>query len=411
VVISLRRFSALSILCGTLVLAAWLSAGLAEVGRFNSTEDSVEVVRVVHLTALDEQLDTNHVARSGEESVPLVGTRRSGVVLHDTDPVVPSTTPAVRTPPLSTLDATDSVRSDSASGSGEADLANAAPIRPSGVVAALLDDLMQQDEPNASSLNVLEACPQPEVCIDQYLWSLYVRAPKVDTGKVKELIKVTVKKKGKTQIVTRTLIKYVTQDFAWKDPIAAEKAGMSLKDYVIGGMDRSFKRKLYHALWAMEGAGLSPGITSGFRDDYRQALASGNKAAADSSYHGGSRRGGYGYGLAADLVSVRGETRAERIKWSQILWKWIDAHENELGIGRPYLDRDPPHVGPTEGKEYVQKRSRAKTTLAASAKNTPTPLILHDRQAMAKSAKPARSAKPGSQLLEASRHPDEMTRP
>jgi hypothetical protein len=395
-VISLRRFPALVTLCGTIVLAAWLPAGLAEVGRLNSTEAPVEEIRVVHITALDEQFDANQVVRSGEESVPLVGTRSGGVVLHDADPIVPSATPAVRTPPLSTLGPTDTVRFESASGNGEGDLASAAPIRPSGAVAALLNHPMQQGKPDASSLEVLEACPQPEVCIDQYLWSLYERAPKVDTGKVKELIKVTIKKKGKTQIVTRSLTKYVTQDFAWKDPIAAEKVGMSLKDYVIGGMDRSFKRKLFHALHAMEGAGLSPGITSGFRDDYRQALASGNRAAADSSYHGGSRRGGYGYGLAADLVSVRGETRAERIKWSQILWKWIDAHENELGIGRPYLDRDPPHVGPTEGKEYVQKRSRAKTRLAASAKNTPTPLVLHDRQAMTKSAKPARSAKAGS---------------
>ena len=30
-----------------------------------------------------------------------------------------------------------------------------------------------------------------------------------------------------------------------------QKAGMSLKDYVIGGMDRDFKRKLYNALRAM----------------------------------------------------------------------------------------------------------------------------------------------------------------
>ena len=32
----------------------------------------------------------------------------------------------------------------------------------------------------------------------------------------------------------------MTQDFGWKDPIAAQKAGMSLKDYVIGGMDPGF---------------------------------------------------------------------------------------------------------------------------------------------------------------------------
>ena len=79
-----------------------------------------------------------------------------------------------------------------------------------------------------------------------------------------------VKKKGKTRTVVKTLTKYVTQDFGWKDPIAAQKAGMSLKDYVIGGMDRGFKRKLYHALRAMDDAGFSPGITSAFRDDYRQ---------------------------------------------------------------------------------------------------------------------------------------------
>ncbi len=141
-----------------------------------------------------------------------------------------------------------------------------------------------------------------------------------------------------------------------KDPKAAQKAGMSLQDYVIGGMDRSFKLKLYHAFRAMDEAGLAPGMTSGFRDDYRQSLASGNKAATDSSYHGGSRRGGYGHGLAADLVSVKGETRAQRWISSENLWKWIDAHGQEFGIGRPYLERDPPHVGPIDGKEYVDKR-------------------------------------------------------
>ena len=179
-----------------------------------------------------------------------------------------------------------------------------------------------------------------------------------DTAKVQERVNVTVKKKGKPRVVLKTVTKYVTQDFAWKDPIAAQKAGMSLKDYVIGGMDRSFKGKLYHALRAMDDAGFMPGITSAFRDNYRQSIASGNKAASDSSYHGGSRRGGYGHGLAADLVSVKGETRSQRYGASEELWKWIDAHEKELGIGRPYRDRDPPHVGPLDGKEYADKRGQ-----------------------------------------------------
>jgi len=63
-------------------------------------------------------------------------------------------------------------------------------------------------------------------------------------------------------------------------------------------------------------------------------------------------------------VSVKGETRAERCTWSETLWKWIDAHEKELGIGRPYLDKDPPHVSPIDGKEYAEKRNAAKAHLA-----------------------------------------------
>jgi hypothetical protein len=123
-------------------------------------------------------------------------------------------------------------------------------------------------------------------------------------------------------------------------------------------MDPGFKLKLYRALRAMDDAGHMPGITSAFRDDYRQSIASGKKATSDSSYHGGSRRGGYGYGRAADLVSVKGDTRVQRYASSQELWKWIDAHEKELGIGRPYLDRDPPHVAPIDGQEYAVKRGR-----------------------------------------------------
>jgi hypothetical protein len=198
-----------------------------------------------------------------------------------------------------------------------------------------------------------------EICIDEYLWSLYERTPKVDTNKVTERIKTTVKtKKGKTRTVIKTTTKYVIGDFTWKDPIAAQRAGMSLKDYVIGGMDRGFKLKLFRALRVIDDAGLMPGITSAFRDDYRQSIAAGNKAASDSSYHGGSRRGGYGHGLAVDLVSVKGETRLQRFASSEVLWKWIDAHEKELGVGRPYLDRDPPHVTPIDGKEYAAKRGR-----------------------------------------------------
>jgi hypothetical protein len=118
-------------------------------------------------------------------------------------------------------------------------------------------------------------------------------------------------------------------------------------------MDRNFRLKLFHTLHAAEAAGLSPGITSAFRDDYRQSIAAGLKAASNKSYHGGSFRGGYGHGLAADIVSVQGGTRDQRWASSEKLWKWVDAHGREFGIGRPYLGTDPPHVAPVDGQEFA----------------------------------------------------------
>jgi hypothetical protein len=145
---------------------------------------------------------------------------------------------------------------------------------------------------------------------------------------------------------------------------------MSMMDYVIGGMDRSFKLKLFQTLRAAETAGLSPGITSAFRDDYRQSIASGLKAANDRSFHGGSFRGGYGHGLAADIVSVNGATRAMRQASSETLWSWVDKHGKEYGVGRPYHDRDPPHVGPIDGSEYVSRHSGGSSRRAAKPRHT-----------------------------------------
>ena len=174
-----------------------------------------------------------------------------------------------------------------------------------------------------------------ETCIDEYLWALYERTPKVDANKVTEQIKTAVKTKGKTRTVTKTITDYVVADFAWKDPIAAQRAGMSLKEYVIGGMDRGFKLKLFRALRAMEDAGFMPGISSAFRDDYRQSIASGIKAASDSSFHGGSRRGGYGHGLAVDLVSVKGETRLQRFAIAKSCGSGSMRTRRSLGSGAP----------------------------------------------------------------------------
>jgi hypothetical protein len=228
---------------------------------------------------------------------------------------------------------------------------------PVPAVTANTPDPVPNDARDAvNTIEILDECLVAEICIDRFLWALYERTPKEDTIKVHEQRKVTVKKKKKTVTVTRTFTRLVDQDFTWKDPKAAERAGMPMRDYVIGGMDRSFKLKLFHMLHAAAQAGLSPGITSAFRDDYRQSIASGLKAASNRSYHGGSLRGGYGHGVAADVVSVKGETRGQRWVSSDKLWKWIDERGKEFGIGRPYLGKDPPHVAPIDGKEYASRR-------------------------------------------------------
>jgi hypothetical protein len=209
-----------------------------------------------------------------------------------------------------------------------------------------------------------------EDCINRYLWSIYERTPKTDTVKLEQRIKSKIKKNGKTRTVTKTVTSFANEEFAWKDVGASQKVAMTLPDYVIGGMDKGFKAKLFRLIRAMDDAGLEPGITSAFRDDYRQSIASGKKAATDNSYHGGSRHGGYGHGLAADLVSVKGPTRADRMISSEDLWKWIDAHEIQFGVGRPYLDRDPPHVAPTDGKEYVYHRGNKSIGVAKQQPGT-----------------------------------------
>ena len=253
---------------------------------------------------------------------------------------------------------------------GVAAAEDALPVTPPVQMATASEpDAVHRDTGEAArSIDTVDECLVPEICIDRYLWALYERAPKVDTAKVLEETKETVEKNGKSKTITKKVTKYVDQDFTWKDPKAAERARMPVQDYVIGGMDRNFKLKLYRALRALDDAGLSPGITSAFRDDYRQSIAGGLKASSNSSYHGGSLRGGYGHGLAADVVSVKGETRSERYRASEELWKWIDAHGAEFGIGRPYLDFDPAHIAPIDGKEYAVKRGRAKN--AASQTKT-----------------------------------------
>jgi len=337
-----------------------------------------------------------------------------------TEPVVSDAMPASqssladKTQPIAVVTADVAIASKP---TAEPNVADATPAaqNPEPIVTAALSDsseTLSSETPSEPVAETNTATPQPgeasrsvdstaglgeclaiDPCIDRYLWTLYQRTPKEDAVKIQEQRKVSVRKKGKLVSVTRTFTKLTDEDFAWKDPKAADHAGMSMADYVIGGMDRDFKLRLFHMLHVAEEAGLSPGITSAFRDDYRQSIASGLKAADNRSYHGGSLRGGYGHGLAADIVSVNGATRADRLASSETLWKWVDQHGKEFGIGRPYLGRDPPHVAPIDGKEYADHFPKMKARQARAAAKPHHGLASRDDRTASKRARTAGSSR------------------
>src|SRR5215204_6051942 len=62
------------------------------------------------------------------------------------------------------------------------------------------DPLKQDPQPAVRPVETPSECPAPEVCIDDYLWALYERTPKMDTNKVVERVKV----KAKVTIKKRT---------------------------------------------------------------------------------------------------------------------------------------------------------------------------------------------------------------
>jgi hypothetical protein len=370
-----RRFPTVgAALCGTVVLASWIGGSLAVLSSAsfeNAGAVPIEERSTPALTASAERVDAPQASAESNTAVAKAD------VATAAEPVKGMAT-----------DTTASTDTTAASDESESIIWAALPepsqmrppeTPPVQVALANTSDPVADDAKEAvSTIETVDECLVADICIDRYLWQLYQRTPKEDTIKGHESRKVTVTKRGKTVTVTRSFVTLVPEDFAWKDPKAAEKAGLPMMDYVIGGMDRSFKLKLYYTLRAAEQAGLSPGITSAFRDDYRQSIASGLKAATDRSYHGGSFRGGYGHGLAADVVSVKGGTQSERWTATENLWKWIDAHGKEFGIGRPYLDRDPPHLAPVDGMEYAAHRGGTKAQHAESDAKKRTRLAVRD---------------------------------
>ena len=367
-------------LCGTVVLAGWVVAWLAGFGSAgieNAGAVPIENRRAPSLTADAELADAPQATAMGNAAAANVDVATAAEPVTATD-----MTPA--------SDELESIVEAALPDSSQMPPPESPPVQ---VATASTPDPVPNDVKEAvSSIEIPDECLVADNCVDRYLWALYQRTPKVDTVKVHERRKVTVRRKGKTVTVTKSFTRLVDEDFTWKDPKAAEKAGMPMMDYVIGGMDRGFRLKLFHTLRAAEEAGLSPGITSAFRDDYRQSIASGLKAATDRSYHGGSFRGGYGHGLAADVVSVKGATEAQRWISTEGLWKWIDAHGKEFGIGRPYLDKDPPHLAPIDGKEYAAHHRGTKAQYAESDMKNRKRLAVRADHSVAKTSKKRRMA-------------------
>ena len=376
-----RRFPKVAALCGTVVLAGWVVArlaGFASADIENTGAAPIEDRRPPSLTAAAELADAPQATAMAN----------AAVANTDMTPTDESVT-GMATETMAASDEPESIVVAALPDPSQMLPPETPPVQVA--TASTPDPVPNAAKEAVSSIEILDECLVVDICIDRYLWALYQRTPKEDTIRVHERRKVTVKKKRKMVTVTKTFTKLVDEDFTWKDPKAAEKAGMPMMDYVIGGMDRSFKLKLFHTLHAAEEAGLSPGITSAFRDDYRQSIASGLKAATDRSYHGGSFRGGYGHGLAADVVSVKGATREQRWVSTESLWKWIDARGKEFGIGRPYLDRDPPHLAPIDGREYAAHHHGTKIQHADSDMKKRNRFAVRD--SVAKRPRTARSSR------------------
>ena len=241
-------------------------------------------------------------------------------------------------------------------------------------------DRCREEESAAGSASPTRPVSQPDAAspsapvdeVKAYLWSEYQRTPtKVD----------------------------VHGDFTWKDLSAAGRLGLSVEDYVIGGLDPDFRELLFAAGHAMDAAGIGWTILSGFRDDFRQDLVSGLKARVNNSFHGGSEAtGGYRHGCAADLASI------DRLSDNKV-WNWVDQKGREFDLFRPLRAVDPAHTLPTAGWHELAVALRNQR-LGISAEADPSPLaeVVTLEQYLCVRSLPPDSLPTGAQVAETARH-------
>lgn len=180
-------------------------------------------------------------------------------------------------------------------------------------------------EPEVIATIVLAALPPPEPAIPETIKEVLPIFDDID-GYLCEVYDRTPAKKDNAG------------DFTWKDPAAARRMKMNLCAYAIGGIHRDFREQLYAAGREMDRRGIRWSVLSGFRDDYRQGIASGIKARKGYSMHGGSKvTKGHGDGRAVDLIAFP----------VSALFRFIDTTASQFGLYRPYKGFDPNHVQPS----------------------------------------------------------------
>jgi hypothetical protein len=209
-----RRSATVAVLCGTGVVA-WF-AGFGSAGTENTAAPNLDRL-APFLTADVELADAPQPTAMDNAGIGNVD--------------VAGATELVRGTPTDTTAASDEPKSIV-----EAALTNSSQMLPPEtppvqVATASTPNAVLQDPKDAvrSIEKILDECLVADICIDRYLWALYERTPKEDTIKVQELRKVTVEKKGKTVTVTNSFTELVDEDFAWKDPKAAERVHMSMR--------------------------------------------------------------------------------------------------------------------------------------------------------------------------------------
>src|SRR6516165_5706373 len=163
-------------------LGGWVGAGLAGLGSLGieSTGAQIEVSRATSTTARAEDVDAARA--TGEHGVSVADIASGSAASSDPSPMPqPAAVPVAMTS-LSTL---DPERNETKEAPGSVEVADPPPMpqpaTPPVLFAAVSPtDPVQNAAGPAVSSEALDACPEPDVCIDQYLWSLYERTPKVD---------------------------------------------------------------------------------------------------------------------------------------------------------------------------------------------------------------------------------------